>query len=167
MQRKRDSIVSARATSQRYNEANCKVEEAESDDLYPYFDNLPSHLTAHILLQLPIKSLLICRCVCIIWKTMISEPQFAKLHFELSPTSLMVRTRRLDHVSRTLHLLECEPEKFEFGRNNLVKLDPIFKLPLRYGKLFKEKMHKIKNKSKRLFRAPKLLLEKKKRHEQY
>ena len=161
MQRLRDSILSARATSQRCNEAKGKVEEAERDDIYPYFDNLPSHLTAHILLQLPVKSLLICRCVCIIWKTMISEPQFTKLHFERSPTSLMIRTRRLDHVSRTLHLLECEPEKFEFGRNNLVKLDPIFKLPLRYGKLFKEKMHKIKNKSERLFRGPGLLLERK------
>lgn len=90
---------------------------------------------------------------------MISEPQFAKLHFERSPISLMIRTSGLDRVSRTLHLLEFEPEKFEFGSNNLVKLDPIFKLPLCYGKLFKEKRHKIKNKSKRLFHAPELVLE--------
>lgn len=41
--------------SQRGNEAKGKDEGAKSNACCPYFDNLPSHLTAHILLKLPIK----------------------------------------------------------------------------------------------------------------
>jgi len=122
MKRKKISIAAAR--SEVDDEA-----ETSHDELFPFFDNLPSHLTANILLKLPIKPLLICKCVCKIWKTMISEPHFAKSHFERSPISLMIRTRH--GVSRTLYLLECEPDKFEIGSNNHVKLEPIFKLPLR------------------------------------
>ncbi|KAK2398660.1 F-box protein [Trifolium repens] len=159
MKRKKDSAAPARA-SQRENEAKRKVEEAKSDELWPYFDNLPSHLSAHILLQLPLKSLLICRCVCKNWKIIISEPHFAKLHFEQAPTSLMIRTYDLNRVARTMHLLECEPEKFEIGSNNHVKLEAIFKLPLRDAKSFREKRDMIKNKSKRPLRAARLVSEK-------
>ncbi|XP_045811049.1 putative F-box protein At1g53550 [Trifolium pratense] len=160
MQRKKDSIVSAKATNQRCNEAKGEVEGAESHELCPYFDNLPSHLAANILLQLPIKSLLVCRCVCKIWKTIISEPRFAKLHFERSPFSLMIRTHRFNLVSRTLHLLDCQPETYDFGSKNLVKLDCMTKLPLRDGKLFKEKREKIKNKSMHPFHADTLFFNK-------
>jgi hypothetical protein len=159
MKRKKDSAAPARA-SQRENEAKRKVEEAKSDELWPYFDNLPSHLSAHILLQLPLKSLLICRCVCKNWKIIISEPHFAKLHFEQAPTSLMIRTYDLNRVARTMHLLECEPEKFEIGSNSHVKLEAIFKLPLRDAKSFREKRDMIKNKSKRPLRAARLVSEK-------
>ncbi|RHN51700.1 putative F-box domain, NAC domain-containing protein [Medicago truncatula] len=129
MKRKEGSITPIRA-SRRCNKAKGKVEEAESHECC-YFDILPSHLTTHIFLQLPIKSLLICKCVCKIWKAMISEPHFAKLHFERSPISLMIRTRYYRRVSRTLYLLECDPKKFEIGSNNHVKLEPIFRLTLR------------------------------------
>ncbi|XP_024639165.1 F-box protein At3g07870 [Medicago truncatula] len=142
MKRKKISIAAARA----------KVDEAESRELCPYFDKLPSHLTAHILLRLPFKSVLICKCVCKVWKTIISESQFAKSHFERSPISLMIRTRH--RVSRTLYLLECEPDKFEIGSNNHVKLAPIFKLPLRS---FRDKRDQINNESKRPFRAARLV----------
>ncbi|XP_045815477.1 F-box/kelch-repeat protein At3g06240-like [Trifolium pratense] len=141
MKRKKHSIPSPRV-SKRSNKAKGKV----VDELCPYFDNIPSHITVQILLQLPIESLLICKCVCKMWKTLISEPHFAKLHFERRP-SLMIRTK--DHrVSRTLYLLECQPEKFEIGTDNHVKLQP-FKLPLRdANSKFGEKQNKIKNKSK-------------------
>jgi len=120
-------------------EAKGKVDKAESHKLCPYFANLPDHLTAKILLQLPIKPLLICRCVCKTWKMIISGPNFAKLHFEKTPVSLMIRTVHHRQVSRTLYLLDCDPEKFEIGSNDHVKLEPIFKLPLCDGKSFKEK----------------------------
>jgi len=119
-----------------------------------------SHITTHILLQLPFKSLLICRCVCKIWKTVISESDFAKLHFERSPISLMIRTHDKNRVSRTLHLLECDPEKFEIRSNNQVKLDPIFKLPLRDAKSLREKRDKIKIKSNCPLRAARLVSDK-------
>ncbi|CAJ2675339.1 unnamed protein product [Trifolium pratense] len=149
-----------RATKQRGNEAMGKVEEAKSDELCPYFDNLSSHLTAHILLKLPIKSLLICRCVCKNWKTIISEPHFTKLHFEQAPTSLIVRSGDKKKVARTMHLLECDPEKVGIGMHIRVKLEPIFKLPLRDAKSFREKRDVINNKSKRPLRAARLISEK-------
>ncbi|RHN51393.1 putative F-box domain-containing protein [Medicago truncatula] len=153
MKRKKGSITPVRA-SQRCNKRKWRVEEAESDECRHYFDILPSHLTAHILLQLPIKSLLICKCVCKIWKRMISESHFAKLHFEQSPISLMIRTRYYKRVSRTLYLLECDPEKFEIGSNNHVNLEPIFRLPLRGDvKSLGMKSDKIKNKYKHVYIA--------------
>jgi len=124
MKEKKDSI------------ANTSIEakgKAESCEIYPYFNNLPEPLTTQILLQLPINSLLICRCVCTNWKALISEPRFAKLHFQQAQTCFMIRpdegNKRL--VSRTLYLLESDPEKFEIGSNGHVRLAPIFKLPLR------------------------------------
>ncbi|AES95115.2 F-box protein [Medicago truncatula] len=154
MKRKKDSIAPVRAR-RRCNKEKGKVDEADNhDELCPYFDNLPSHLTAHILLKLHIKSLLICKCVCKIWKTIISEQHFAKLHFERSQVCLMIWTDDDRLVSRTMYHLECEPEKFKIGSNNHVKLDPIFKLPLRgYIKSFREKSDRIKNKSKRPYIA--------------
>ncbi|CAJ2646567.1 unnamed protein product [Trifolium pratense] len=157
MKRKKLSIPSARF-SQRCNKAKGKVvDEMQNHELCPYFDNIPSHLTVQILLQLPIKSLLICKCVCKIWKTLISDPHFAKLHFQKTPASLMIRT--LDHrrVSRTLYLLECEPEKYEIGSDRCLKLQPIFKLPLRDAKSLREK---VMNKPKRPVRAMRLTLTK-------
>jgi len=145
MKRKKDSIEIART----------KVDEAKSrDELFPFFDNLPSHLTANILLKLPIKPLLICKCVCKIWKRLISEPHFAKLQFERAPLSFMIHALDDIRVSRTMYLLECEPEKFEIGSNNHVKLEPIFKLPLRS---FTDKRDEISNEYNRPFRAARLV----------
>src|SRR6266487_4448246 len=108
MKRKKRSIPPARV-SQRCNKAKGKVVDDETLNhlLCPYFDNIPSHITVQILLQLPIKSLFICKCVCKMWKTLISEPHFAKLHFQKTPSSLMIRTNDRRQVSRTLYLLEC------------------------------------------------------------
>ncbi|GAU30644.1 hypothetical protein TSUD_224000 [Trifolium subterraneum] len=160
MKRKKHLIPPARV-SQRCNQGKGKVVDDENEieihQLCPYFDNIPSHLIVQILLQLPIKSLLICKCVCKMWKTLISEPHFAKLHFERTPVSLMIRTIDHTRVARTLYLLECEPEKFEIGSDNHVKLQPIFKLPLRDAKSLREK---VMNKPKRPIRAVRLVSEK-------
>ncbi|MCI16377.1 F-box protein [Trifolium medium] len=59
-----------------------------------------------------------------------------------------------------MHFVECEREKFEIGNNNHVKLEPIFKLPLRDAKSFREKRDAINNKSKRPLRAARLVSEK-------
>jgi len=88
---------------------------------------------------------------------MILEPHFAKLHFERSQVCLMIWTNDGRLVSRTMYLLECEPEKFEIGSNNHVKLAPIFKLPLRNVNSYREK---IENKPKRPIRAARLVLKK-------
>jgi F-box interacting protein len=65
-----------------------------------------------------------------------------------------------NRVSRTLYLLESEPEKFEIGSDNHVKLEPIFKLPLRGGKSLREKQNGIKNKSNCALRAKRFVLDK-------
>jgi F-box interacting protein len=161
MKRKKHSFPPSRV-SQRCNKAKGKVvvddnDETQNHQLCPYFAIIPSHLTVQILLQLPIKSLVICKCVCKMWKTLISEPHFANLHFQQSPSSFMIRTNNSQRVSRNLQLLDCEPEKFEIGSDNHVKLEPIFKLPLRDAKSLRES---IVNKSKRPRRAVRLVLEK-------
>ncbi|CAL0315884.1 unnamed protein product [Lupinus luteus] len=115
------------------------------------FVHLPCEITSFILLSLPIKSVLICRCVCKTWNSLISDPYFAKLHFKRAPFGVMIRTNDPKRVSRTLHLLDYqEPEKFGscdqqfcFCEDNSlkpdcdshVKLEPKFKLPLRDAKL--------------------------------
>jgi len=53
-----------------------------------------------------------------------------------------------------MYLLECDPEKFEIGSNNHVKLRYVFKLPLRS---FRDKRDDINNVSKRPFRAARLV----------
>jgi len=140
MKRKKISIAAARTNV--------------DDEVFPFFRNLPSHLTDRILLQLPIKSLLVCKSVCKTWKTLISESHFAKSHFEQSQPSLMIRT---GPVSRTMYLLHCDPQKFEIGSNHRVKLAPIFKIPLRS---FRER-DEINNESKRPLRAARLISGKK------
>ena len=98
--------------------------------------------------------------MCKNWRTLISEPHFAKLHFEQAPISFMIWTIDHGEVSRTLQLLECEPNKFEIGSNNRVKLEPIFKPPLQDAKSFMVKRGGMKNKFKRPFSPAKLVLEK-------
>jgi hypothetical protein len=112
------------------------------NEIYPYFDYLPQPLTTQILLQLPIKSLLICRFVCKNWKTLISEPYFAKLHFEQAPSCFMIRPSLDRPVSRTLYLLESGPEK----------LAPIFKLPIRNAKSLMEKRDEIYKPNRDLYK---------------
>ncbi|PNX75098.1 F-box family protein [Trifolium pratense] len=72
----------------------------------------------------------------------------------------MIRSADYNRVARSIHFLECEPEKFEIGSNNHVKLEPTFKLPLRDAKSFRETRDIINNKSKRPLRAARLVSEK-------
>ncbi|XP_058739952.1 F-box/kelch-repeat protein At3g23880-like [Vicia villosa] len=52
-------------------------------------DGLPLELIIEILLRLPVKTLLRCKCVCKSWLSLISDPKFATSHFQLaaSPTT--------------------------------------------------------------------------------
>ncbi|KAK7276796.1 hypothetical protein RIF29_17942 [Crotalaria pallida] len=156
MKRRRNSMI---FNSQEANRIADKVEELGG----PSFADLPCVITTSIMLRLPIKSLLICKCVCKSWNTLISDPRFAKLHFKRAPVSVMIRTNGPKRVSRALHLLEYEPEKFHRSNygddfcccdvdgmykpecNRHVKLEPKFKLPLRDAKLVLSKRDEIKS----------------------
>ncbi|XP_058756442.1 F-box/kelch-repeat protein At3g23880-like [Vicia villosa] len=48
--------------------------------------NLPQELVEDILLRLPVKTLLCCRCVCKSWLSLISDNNFATSHFQLAST---------------------------------------------------------------------------------
>ena len=52
---------------------------------------LPLHIMENILLRLPVKSMLRCRCVCKAWCMLISHPQFAKTHLQLPQTQAKTR----------------------------------------------------------------------------
>ncbi|MCH82113.1 F-box family protein, partial [Trifolium medium] len=92
------------------------------------FADLPSSITTCILLQLPIKSVSMCKCVCKTWNALISDPYFATLYSQHASLGFMIRTTCPGHVSNTLHLFECKPKKVGCVD---VKFDPKFKLPLR------------------------------------
>ncbi|KAF7831420.1 F-box protein interaction domain protein [Senna tora] len=115
MKRKSDSIATHRWEGKR--EAG-EVDEPEIQPLWPSFADLPSPITTNILLRLPMTSVLICKCVCKSWHTIISDPHFAKLHFKNAPTDVMIR-----------HM----------------KLAAKFKLPLRDAKMVLDKMLEAKN----------------------
>ncbi|KAF7831426.1 F-box protein interaction domain protein [Senna tora] len=154
MKRKRDSIAT---------EVD-EVDDPEIQPLSPSFIDLPSPITTNILLRLPIKSVLICKCVCKCWHTIISDQHFAKLHFMDAPADVMIRTNDPKCVSRTLHLLEFQPKQF-IGRSNYdngsrfcicddfckpnckrhIKFVAKFKLPLRDAKMVLDKMLEAKN----------------------
>ncbi|KAI4317717.1 hypothetical protein L6164_025565 [Bauhinia variegata] len=57
--------------------------------------NLPEELIIKILLRLPVKSLVRFKCVCKSWLSLISDPQFAKSHFELASK----HTHRLIYIA--------------------------------------------------------------------
>ncbi|KAF7831494.1 F-box protein interaction domain protein [Senna tora] len=158
MKRKRDLIASG--TQEVVREAQ-GVDNSEIQPLGPSFADLPSAITANILLRLPIKSVLICKCVCPSWHSVISDPYFARKHFKRASVDVMLRTNVPRCVSRTLHLLEFKPEKFESQNlvsdnvdaqfclcedffnpdcKSHVKLEAKFKLPLRDAKLVLDKM---------------------------
>ncbi|XP_057441266.1 F-box protein At3g07870-like [Lotus japonicus] len=130
--------------------------ESKSQQLGVSFTDLPSHISTDILLRLPIKSILICKCVCPSWKALISDPHFTKLHFQHASTGFMIRANAPYLVSRILHLLEFEPEKIEKDDdddqfcfcedlsikpecNSHLKLENKLKLPLRDAKLVLDK----------------------------
>ncbi|XP_057441257.1 F-box/kelch-repeat protein At3g06240-like [Lotus japonicus] len=154
---------SARATRRSKRIAE-KLNKHESQQLRVSFDDLPSHITAHILRRLPVKSVIICKSVCRRWKAVISDPHFAKLHLQLSPAGLMIFTRDRK-LSRTMYLLECDSEKFgnddegQFGfrerkRNCHFKLEHKLKLRRRGGKLDLDKRDETKQRGRQMGYIP-------------
>ncbi|PON58298.1 F-box domain containing protein [Trema orientale] len=51
---------------------------------------LPEDIIKKILLRLDVKSLMRFRCVCKSWQSLICEPTFTKMHFNLQPSSIIV-----------------------------------------------------------------------------
>jgi len=94
------------------------------------------------------KSVLICRCVCKHWNTLISDPNFAKLLFTYTPPATMIRHCH----SRIFHLVEYDRlewknnpfclslfEVLEPNNSSSIKLHPKFEIPLPIPKSFQSK----------------------------
>ncbi|KAM2527762.1 hypothetical protein TB1_024979 [Malus domestica] len=82
----------------------------------PLLTDLPKPVFWNILLKLPTRSILICKCVCKTWRARISDPEFAKLHFaQAEPCPLLsLLGPTPTRVPRTLYLVEPEdPSGFD------------------------------------------------------
>ncbi|GAU49144.1 hypothetical protein TSUD_191460 [Trifolium subterraneum] len=66
----------------------------QNDNVFPP-PSLPSELIVEILLKLPARTLVQLRCVCKLWKTLISDPNFAKKHFLISIADTSMTNQRL------------------------------------------------------------------------
>jgi hypothetical protein len=134
MERKRGTIPSARA-KKRGKRGKEKFDDIESREIGPSFADLPFPIITDILLRLPVKLVLVCKHVCRTWNTLISDPHFAKLHFDRSRLGFLICASDKKLVSRTMYLLEDEPRELDSKCSNILKLEPTFKLPLRDAKL--------------------------------
>jgi F-box interacting protein len=79
------------------------------------FSLLSEELIGEIFLKLPVKYIFQLKCVCKSWKTLISDPQFAKTHLRLKPTLIdqrfvfSVKTNPYQIVSYPLNSLFNKP----------------------------------------------------------
>ncbi|XP_057457173.1 F-box/kelch-repeat protein At3g06240-like [Lotus japonicus] len=133
-----------------------KVDGQKSQQLELSFVDLPPEIMAHILIRLPIKSILVCKFLCKRLNSLISDPHFAKLHSKHASTGFMIGTYDPSLNSRFVHLLEYEPEKFDNNDgsqccyceddfikpecNNHVKLETKLKLHIHGGNSILDKI---------------------------
>ncbi|CAI9102556.1 OLC1v1000845C1 [Oldenlandia corymbosa var. corymbosa] len=133
VKRKRDEIA-----------IEMKREMTESDDQIRTFSaritDVPEPIFLDILLKLPLKEIIVCKCVCKRWRRLIFSSHFAKLHFAQSRTSLLLRNLDCSCVPRICYLVDpseisvevsyqgCE-EKFHLSLNAKLKI------PLRYPEI--------------------------------
>ncbi|RYR52026.1 hypothetical protein Ahy_A06g026952 isoform C [Arachis hypogaea] len=100
-----------------YNERNFSGLLVQKSQIRRFcFASLPVDIITDIFVRLPIKSVLICRCVCKYWNTFISNPNFGKLLFTYTPPAIMIRRRC---YSRIFHLVEYDRIEWHERRNNL------------------------------------------------
>ncbi|CAB4293430.1 unnamed protein product [Prunus armeniaca] len=102
------------------------------------FQQLPQALVLEILSSVSIKTLLNCRCVCKDWLSIISDPQFTKLHSSRSPVGILIKTYPPIRKSRKLdftHIEDCAGsdlllEKIRFNPQNSLPIGamPEFRL---------------------------------------
>ncbi|KAH7862439.1 hypothetical protein Vadar_004787 [Vaccinium darrowii] len=121
----------------------------EKLNLGPSMADLPWPISLSILLRLPTKRLLVCRCVCKTWRDIISDPQFAKLHFSKAEAFPLVRSLSPIHISRNLYLVEppehssgfdlrdCYDSDGDYSSDHhfQMKLETKLKIPLRNAEL--------------------------------
>ncbi|KAL7211814.1 hypothetical protein ACSBR2_014635 [Camellia fascicularis] len=127
-----------------------EFEDEQNQKLGSSITDLPRPICVDILLRLTVKRILICKCVCKPWHNLISDPEFAKLHFAQGEAYPLVKSLAPTRVSRTLYLVE-PPEtnpgfdlgycdcygylKWDCDRHLNMKLDTKLKIPLHNAEL--------------------------------
>jgi len=69
---------------------------------------LPHELIIHILLKLPVKSLIRFKCVCKLWFSLISDPHFANSHFQLTSATHAPRIMCISYLSHEIQSIDFE-----------------------------------------------------------
>ncbi|KAI9118118.1 hypothetical protein K1719_010450 [Acacia pycnantha] len=169
LKRKRDSVGSE--TVKGVTKTRGAVDDPKVPPRGTTLGDLPCDIVNNILLKLPIKSVLICKCVCKSWHSIISDPRLAQLYFECAPITALVRTCDFRRVSRTLHLLDFDEFESNEAQNlssdndsdhvgswkdsprpnchNHMKLEVKFKLPLRDAKMVLDTMLEARKRGKK------------------
>lgn len=98
---------------------------------------IPNSIFVDILFKLTTKEIAICKCVCKAWHQIISDPEFAMLHFaQQQEVNLMIRPTNLDYLFFYLFDQESQDQFHDFqlcthkyGLKSKINLDMKFILP--------------------------------------
>ncbi|VVA38174.1 PREDICTED: F-box [Prunus dulcis] len=101
---------------------SCATQIGNKDDhiqeMGPFITDLPKSIIHMVLLKIPTRSILVCKCVCKTWHGLISDPEFAQLHFAQAEVFPMVRPLGPARVSRTLYFVEPEDSSGSFLKDS-------------------------------------------------
>ncbi|CAI9090428.1 OLC1v1025192C1 [Oldenlandia corymbosa var. corymbosa] len=135
MKRKRDSKPCR--TKKQIPQADEMIEQMGTSIL-----DVPDSVLIDIVLSLPIKAIIMCKCVCKPWRRVISDRHFAKRHFAKAEPCPLIRTIGGSRVSRMLYLIEPSEINVNYDVDSddeysspdcgvNLKLDTKLKIPLR------------------------------------
>ncbi|CAI9090439.1 OLC1v1025214C1 [Oldenlandia corymbosa var. corymbosa] len=103
--------------------------------------DIPDTVLTDIVLRLPVKAIIMCKCVCKPWRRVISDPHFAEMHFARAEPCPLIRASSGSKVSRMLYLVEHSEINVSYNDENYscpeyedavnLKLDTRLKIPLR------------------------------------
>lgn len=91
--------------------------------------DLPADIVADILSRIPIKTIVLCRCVCKRWRDILSEPCFVNLHLLRSPAGLIVHEMSGTGESDILKLGELDDQSYQHHIHH----DPLMRFDLGLG----------------------------------
>ena len=82
----------------------------------PSISDLPTPIVVDILLKVSGKGIIMCKSMCKTWFNLISNRQFADLHFAQSKACAWVRTMEKTRIARALYMVDPEDVcGFDFG----------------------------------------------------